>query len=452
MSESDTLVILSDAAVPDPEWAGIRTLGYANRFATWDSEFRYDGRIRVPMGVKIKEVRYSYTGDGQAGVNAAEVKRGRGGIDQEFEVIDLTFLDDADLITFTLRGDLNVDADPRPAYGRTYRIRVDVILDSGDVRTAEPEIEVLAGAWNKNDPEKVGRPFVRLPYDNNWGGSPNSQAGFGYVSDNGRIPGDKFVIDLVNLRQGEQGVAGNNSDHVYYQLVHEDGTPSHYTPEPQLQKAEGHRDSGTGRKVTLPALDLRQFGDKPGYYRFLVWPQALNPDGSPSALGWDPAKHEDAFQIGSVYYRYTAPRSIDTSLRATVKTARLEVTAGQDRWVYPPFVVRNTGQRVIGTVKAVFTAPEGTHFTEDHVAFTRWTDESQEIVAQGVLSADHRTLTCPAVPLNLEPSGPGKDAWVSLYPALRIEDTAHGQVQVGIQLGEPVFASAHDTIVVHPAE
>ncbi len=445
-------VIPAEAVTADPEWTGIRTLGYANRFATWDSEFRYDGRIRVPMGVKIKEVRYSYTGDGQAGMNAVEVKRGRGGIDQEFEVIDLTFLDDSDLITFTLRGDLNVDADPRPAFSRKYPIRVDVVLDSGDVRTANPEIEVLAGAWQKSDPEQVGRPFVRLPYDNNWGGTPNSQAGFGFVADNGRIPGDKFIIDLVNLRQGEQGVAGNNSDHVYYQLVHEDGTPSHYTPTPQLQKADGHKDSGTDRKATLPAIDLRQLGDKPGYYRFLVWPQALNPDGTPSALGWDPAKPEDAFQLGSVYYRYTAPRTIDPGLRAIVKTTWLAATAGQDRWVYPPFVVRNTGQRTIGTAKVVFTAPEGTHFTEDHVAFTRWTDESREVVAQGVLSADRRTLTCPAVALNLEPSGPGKDAWVSLYPALQIEGNARGQVQVGIQLGEPAFATAHDTIDVKPAK
>ncbi|WP_229328592.1 hypothetical protein [Streptomyces sp. UNOC14_S4] len=403
------------------------------------------------MGVKIKEIRYSYTGNDQPDVAAVEVKRGRGGIDQEFEVIDLVFLDDSDLITFTLRGDLNVDADPRPAYGRRYRIRVDVILDNGDVRTANPEIEVLAGAWQNSDPELVGRPFVRLPYDNNWGGAPNSQAGFGHVSDNGRIPGDKFIIDLVNLRQGEPGVAGSDSDHVYYQLVHEDGTPSHYTPTPQVQKAEGHRDSGTGRKVTLPAIDLRQLGDKPGYYRFLVWPQAADPDGSVSALGWDPAKPEDAFQLGSVYYRYRAPRAVAPGLRATVKTEQLTATAGQDRWVYPPFVVRNTGQRVIGTVKVVFTAPEGTHFTEDHVAFTHWTDESREIVAQGVLSADRRTLTCPAVPLNIEPSGPGTDAWVSLYPALVVEDTAHGTVQVGIQLGEPAFATAHDAIVVQPA-
>ncbi|EPH39558.1 hypothetical protein ABT390_05425 [Streptomyces aurantiacus] len=442
-----------DSTPIDPEVTGIRTLGHANRFATWDSEFRYDGRVRVPMGVKIKEVRYSYTGNEQADVTATEVRRGQGGTGQEYEVIDLTFLDDADLITFTLRGDLNVDADPRPAGARTYRIRVDVTLDNGEIRTANPEIQVLAGAWQKSDPEKAGRPFVRLPYDNNWGGSPNSQAGFGFVTDNGRVPGDKFIIDLVNLRQGQQDVPSNNSDHVYYQLVHEDGTPSHYTPTPQLQKADGHADSGTGRKVTLPGIDLRQLGDKTGYYRFLVWPQSVNPDGTPSSLRWDEAKPEDAFQLGSVYYRYKAPRGIDTGLRATIKTRTLTATAGQDRWIYPPFVIRNTGQRAIGAVKVVFTAPDGLRFTEDRVAFTRWEDEQHEVVAPGVLSADHRTLTCPAVPLDLVPSGPGRDAWVSVYPAMEVEATAPaGRAPVGIQLGDPVFATAQDTVEISPGD
>ncbi|GLF92628.1 hypothetical protein [Streptomyces yaizuensis] len=429
----------------------IRTLGHANRFATWDSEFRYDGRIRVPMGVKIKEVRYSYTGNGITDVSAIELKRGQGGMNQEYEVIDLTFLDDADLITFTLRGDLNVDADPRPAYGRKYWIKVEAILDNGEVRTANAEIEVLDGAWQKSDPEVTGRPFVRLPWDNAWAvAGGNSQAGFGYVADNGRIPGDKFIIDLVNLRQGTAGVPSNNSDHVFFQLVHEDGTPSRYTPTPQLHKATGHSGAGIENKTLLPAIDLRQLGDKPGYYRLLVWPQSTDPDGSPSKLRWDQDKPEDAFQIGSVYYRYTAPRSADPGLRATVKTTTLTATAGQERWLYPPFVVRNTGQQTIGSVKAVFTAPEGLRFLEDRVAFTRWGDETQEIVALGVLSADRRTLTCPAVPLNLEPSGPGRDAWVSLYPAVAVEGTATGRLQVGIQLGDPVFATGEDTIAVEP--
>ncbi|MFJ9597912.1 hypothetical protein ACIRS3_34850 [Streptomyces virginiae] len=436
-----------DHQEPDPEGTGIRTLGYANRFSVWDTEFRYDGRIRVPMGVKIKQVKYSSTGNGQADKTAGEVRRGQGGDGEQYEVIDLTFLDNADLITFTLRGDLDVDADPRPAYSRMYQIRVDVILDNGEVRTAAPQVEVLAAVWKSGDGEKVGRPFVRLPYDSHWGGTPNSQAGFGYVADSGRIPGDKFIIDLVNLRQGEQGVPSSHSDHVYYQLVHEDGTPSHYTPTPQLQKAEGHKDGRKDLKVTLPEIDLRQLGDKPGYYRFLVWPQSADPDGGASSLRWDEANPEDAFQLGSVYYRYKAPASIDTGLRAAIRTQTLNASAGQDRWLYPPFVIRNTGQRNIGTTKIVFTAPEGMRFTEDRVAFTRWDDESHEVVALGVLSADHRTLTCPAVPLNLVPSVPGKTAWVSVYPAMEVEAAAPaGRAHVTIQLGQPVFATAQDTV------
>ncbi|MQS37072.1 hypothetical protein [Streptomyces katsurahamanus] len=438
-------------ATLDPEITGIRTLGHANRIATWDTELRYDGRIRVPMGVKIKQVKYSYTGNGILDITAVEFKRGQGGISQEYEVIDLTFLDDADLITFTLRGDLNLDADARPAYGRKYRVKIEVTLDSGDIRTVEPEIEVLNGAWQKSDPELTGRPFVRLPWDNAWGlTSGNSQAGYGLVTDSGRIPGERFIIDLVNLRQGTAGVPSNNSDHVYYQFVHEDGTPSHYTPTPQIQKAVGHSGSGVANKELLPPIDLRQLGDKTGYYRFLVWPQSNDPDGSPSSLGWDPDKLEDAFQIGSVYYRYQAPKAIDTRPRATVKTTTLTATAGQDRWIYPPFVVRNTGQSTIGTQRIVFSAPEGLRFLEDQVAFTRWSDETQEIVSAGALSADGRTLTCHAVPLNLEPSGPGRDAWVALYPAMGVDKTATGELQVGISLGLPAFAGGQDTIVIEP--
>ncbi|ANW16935.1 hypothetical protein [Streptomyces clavuligerus] len=433
----------------DPEWTGIRTLGHANRFATWDSEFRYDGRIRVPMGVKIKAIRYSYYGNGQATMDTVECKRGQSGIDQQYEVIDLAFLDDSDLITFTLRGDLNVDADPRPAYSRTYRILVEAVLDDGTVRSASPEVEVLAGAWTQADPQMVGRPFVRLPWDNNWGGSPNSQAGFGYVSDNGLIPGDKFIVDLVNLRQGVQGVASNHSDHVYYQLVREDGTPSRATPAPQKLSVPGHQDSGTGRKVTLPPLNLRQLGDRTGYYRFLVWPgSTTEPGGTASALGWDPAKPEDAFQIGSVYYRYHAGQDGGTGQSAYIWAEDRTAVAGQTKWVYPAFVVSNTGQSTIGTVPIVFTAPEGLHFLEESVTFTRWSAPDTEIKAAGSLSADRRTLTCPAVPLNL---ATGKDPWVSVYPAVGVEQTATGSLQVGIAIGEPAFATAHATIVVTPA-
>ncbi|MEU4994833.1 hypothetical protein [Streptomyces sp. NPDC021622] len=426
----------------DPEWTGIRTLGHANRFSTWDSEFRYDGRIRVPVGVKIKEIKYSYTGNDRAETGATYNKRGSGGTGEQYEIIDLTFLADSDVITFTLRGDLNVDTDPRPAYSTKYQVRVDVTLDNGEVRTAKPEIEVLAGAWSKSDPELVGRPFVRLPYDSNWGGSPNgySQAGFGYVSDNGRIPGDKFIVDLVNLRQSEPDVPGNNSDHVYYQLIHEDGTPSHDTLTPQLLKAEGHRDSGTGRKVTLPALDLRQLGDKPGYYRFLVWPQATNPDGSPSSLSWDQAKPEDAFQLGSVYYRYTAPLApgrLSVSPGGPVTLVR----GGEAK--YAGVELQNVGGGTVPVQRVSVSLPpgKGLQFTSAQLIVGAVRDGQWQQVGsyEGTLSEHGHTLTFERVDLAL--LGPGSKSGalvqVAASASTPLEDTS-----LSFQVGDQTSASS----------
>ncbi|GAA1938293.1 NHL repeat-containing protein [Kitasatospora viridis] len=145
-------------------------------------------------------------------------------------------------------------------------------------------------------------------------------------------------------------------------------------------------------------------------------------------------------------------RIADSPLRAAIKTTALTATAGQERWIYPPFVIRNTGRLTIGTVRVVFTAPEGLLFTEDQVAFTRWEDESHELIATGVLSADQRTLTCPAVRLDLVPRGAGTDPWVSIYPALEVEESAPaGRAPAGIQLGSPVFAAAQDTVEIHRA-
>ncbi|MGW7081318.1 hypothetical protein [Streptomyces sp. NPDC054866] len=396
----------------DPEWTGVRTLGHANRFGWWDSEFRYDGRMRVPMGVKIKEVRYSFRGDGNLDVPATEVNRGQSGVDQQYEVIEHARLDGFDVITFTLRGDLDVDKNPRPANSSLkYRINVAVTLDNGEVRTASPEIDVLASDWDKNDAPNVGRPFVRLPFDNNWGGSPNSQAGFGYVSDNGNIPGDKFIIDLINPREGQQGVPSNHSDSVYYQLVHEDGTPSLETPVPQLWKANGHTGRGDlSQKTMLPPIDLRQKGDRPGYYRFLVWPQASNYDGSVSNLSWDPTKIEDAFQLGSVYYRYTASGGITPEPQAQflVSPGNPVTLPRTGETKYPGVEVRATGDGKVPpqTVSVTLPLDKGLRFTGRLVVGvmqgSQWVEFEHP---DGTVSADGRVLTVKNVDLALSGNG-----------------------------------------------
>ncbi|MFD8818208.1 hypothetical protein ACFV23_43655, partial [Streptomyces sp. NPDC059627] len=425
----------------DPEWTGIRTLGYANRFAVWDSEFRYDGRIRVPVGMKIKQIKYSYYGNGNADTAAGEVKRGRGGMDQEFEVIDLTFLDDSDVITFTLRGDLNVDADPRPAYSRTYQIRVDVTLDNGDVRTANPQVEVLASAWDKSNPKKVGRPFVRLPYDTAWGGSPNSQAGFGYVCDDGRIPGDKFIIDLVNLREGVADVDSNHSDSVYYQLVHEDGTPSKYTPTPQVHKAEGHQGSGVEHKVTLPPIDLRKLGDKPGYYRFLVWPQSSNPDGGVSDICWNPEVMEDAFQLGSVYYRYSAPHS---SALSVFPGGPPEVTlthAGSTGYPGVRLVADGDGTVPAQSVRVSLPEGKGLQFVAEgnpgYLLAVQGPGGTQKSFP-GAVSADGQSITFKNVDLALLGKGSESRAWVAVRAS---RNAPLGETHLNFRIGDRATSS-----------
>ncbi|MFJ8313755.1 MULTISPECIES: hypothetical protein [unclassified Streptomyces] len=437
----------------DLERSGIRTLGYANRFGWWDSEFRFDGRMRVPTGVRITEVRYSFRGDGNTDSQAQEVRRGQGGTGQEYEVIDRTFLDGADVVTFTLRGDLDVDKDPRPNNSSLkYRISVVVKLDNGEVRTAAPEVDVLASTWDRNDAPNVGRPFVRLPYDNNWGGSPNSQAGFGFVSDSGYIPGDKFIIDLVNPREGQRDVPGSHS--VYYQLVHEDGTPSLETPVPQLWKADGHTDRGDlGRKTMLPQINLAQKGDKPGYYRFLVWPQASNPDGSVSNLSWDPTKIEDAFQLGSVYYRYKGDGGIGP------------VPPGQGQFLvspggpvtldrngetkYPGVELQATGDGKIPpqTVSVTLPLGKGLRFTGRLIVGVMQGSQWVELKCpDGTLSSDGRVLTVKGVDLAL--AGKGSKSAV-LVEVQAVAGAMPGDTSLSFLVGDQP-ASSSSLIRINP--
>ncbi|MFR0357478.1 hypothetical protein [Streptomyces sediminimaris] len=441
MNASALLALPVDTQTSDPEWTSIKTLGYANRFSVWDSEFRYDGRIRVPMGIKITKVQYAYYGrDDLAYINAVEVPRGRMGIDQEYEVVDLTFLEDSDVITFTLRGDLNVDAGPeRGQYSRTYQLGVKLGLSDGTTRLTHVEVEVL---WPGYDPDsgRIGRPFVRLPYDRGWGGTPNSQAGFGYVSDNGYIA-DKFIIDLVNPRQGRENVAGNNSDHVYYQLVHEDGTPSHLTPAPVKFNVKGHADAGTGNKRILDAVNLRDEGDKPGYYRFLVWPQSTNTsDGKTSSLSWDPDKPEDAFQIGSVYFRYTATRSAGfTVVPGGPPDVRL--TAG-GRVGYPGVRLETSeGPVPEQTVQVSLPHGMGLRFVEEGNPGYQLTVLDSDGVQKnyvGRLSQNGQTLTFSKVNVALSGKSSSSTMWVAVKA---MDPDATGRTSLTFQVGDETSQS-----------
>ncbi|MFE0134462.1 hypothetical protein ACFWY6_23300 [Streptomyces sp. NPDC059037] len=408
----------------------IRTLGYANRFATWDSEFRYDGRISAPKGVRIKEIKYDWDGEGTVDHGTSKKDRGEGGTGQEFEVIDTATVGDQDLITFTLRGDLNVDKTVRGENVQTYSIKVEVTLDNGSVYTVAPRVEALNPNWDKNYPEGTGRPFVRLPYDNSWDRYPDqqggSQAGFGYVTDSGLVHDRTLFINLVNPRLPDEA-----DGYVYYQLVHEDGEPSQLTPLPKKQYLRARNDSSKADWVDLPAFHMGELGEKPGYYRFLVWPQAAEgQDGFSHQYSWDPSKPEDAFQVGSIYFRCQnhLPEWARISLTITDRRIPQTVAQGQESF-WPSVTVKNTGVERIGTQTVTVRAPQGMWFTEPRLYWGR-NGAPQNWWTLGELSADGTTLTA-RIPLDLNAG-----EFATLWAPLRVgTDAPTGLAHVAFEAG-----------------
>ncbi|MGA5114417.1 hypothetical protein [Streptomyces pseudogriseolus] len=432
-----TIEPAADVEAPDSAETGIETLGHANRFAVWDSEFRYDGRIRVPAGVNISKVEYAYYGrDDKSYVTATVAPRGQMGTSEQYEIIDLTFLEDSDVITFTLRGDLNVDAAPEQnQYSRTYRLGVRLSLNDGTTRITHVPVEVLWPHYNA-DKGYAGRPFVRLPYDTGWGGSPNSQAGFGYVSDNGYVA-EKLIVDLVNPRQDVKDVASNYSDHVYWQLLHEDGTPSRLTPDPVKLNVKGHQGGGTGDKRILEAINLRDAGDKPGYYRFLVWPQSIDTaSGKTSIFSWDRTNLEDAFQIGSIYYRYTATGA--TGARFSVVPGGppdVKLSAGGPVGYPGVRLSTDDGPVPVHTVQVSLPTGMGLAFVAEGNPGYMLTVLDGDGAAKhypGQLSADGQTLTFPKVNLALA----GKTSQSIAFVAIRATDPdTTGRTSLTFQIG-----------------
>ncbi|MGA4847075.1 hypothetical protein ACOBQB_12730 [Streptomyces sp. G5(2025)] len=69
-----------------------------------------------------------------------------------------------------------------------------------------------------------------------------------------------------------------------------------------LLDVRSRNDDSRADWVDLPAFHMGELGDKPGYYRFLVWPQAAEgQDGFSHQYSWDPSKPEDAFQTVTVH-------------------------------------------------------------------------------------------------------------------------------------------------------
>ncbi|MFI1964423.1 Ig-like domain-containing protein [Streptomyces pathocidini] len=280
----------------------IETLGFANRYATWDSEFRYDGVVTAPAGQGIASIHYDRRGN-EANPEQRSLtrkNRGQGGWDDEYEVIDSRTVGGKNKITFTARGDSFTDTvDCKETNGRKYRTTIWVTLTDGTVQVVKPEAEVMRPD-RCGDQINTGKPFVRLPYDRAyWNEEPrNSQAGFGYYAEDGYVPARKFFVDLVNPRQGVSNVSCNQSGEVYWQLVRPDGTPADLTPQPQRLAVPGHADASKNKDRIRDVGPLDLSKEKAGYYKFLVWPQA---SGGACEQPYNKNDQSKAFQIGSVY-------------------------------------------------------------------------------------------------------------------------------------------------------
>ncbi|WP_018348180.1 RCC1 domain-containing protein [Longispora albida] len=272
-----------------------KVLGYSNRWAQSDSEIRADFVLAVAKGEKPTSVRYSFNSDGRFDTEARLATQP--GADNQYQIVSTTPRGDTDLLTITLRGGLGPGTGCA-ASPKTYQLGVQVTMPSGTVTL--PSLP----SWAFADDSCPGeRPAARLPYDNAWS-SPdgNSQDGYGHITSTGKIPANTFVVDAVNPNFGNQADCGV-TDRAYYQLVRDDGRPSSATPAPVSVTLDPHGRDDRTKAVELPALDLT--GSGPGYYRFLVWPQARSSVGVTdcSARSWNPAT-EDGFQVGSVFYDY----------------------------------------------------------------------------------------------------------------------------------------------------
>ncbi|MFF4404790.1 hypothetical protein ACFY2W_18505 [Streptomyces sp. NPDC001262] len=276
----------------------VYTLGFSNRPNSIDSEFRYDGIVTAPKGVGIKSIYYSYSGNGIANVQAREVSRGRGGMGEEYEIVSTKTVDGQDKITFTLRGDFGPGGTGCPT--TAYPVRVEINLADGTKQVVTPTMDMRWFDRCDGAGKEGGRPVVRLPWDNAWG-SPdgNSQDGWGYIADNGKVPGNKFIIDASNPRYGS-GLPCDITDTVYYQWVRSDGTPSRLTPTPQPLNVTPHGNDRSKKIEFTQETDFTQ--DGPGYYKLLAWPQAKSLKGQACQASWDYNKMSDAFQVGSVFY------------------------------------------------------------------------------------------------------------------------------------------------------
>ncbi|MFE7410312.1 DUF7933 domain-containing protein [Streptomyces laurentii] len=289
-----------------------------------DSEVRADFVIAVPAGTSPSLVQYDWNGDGTVDITAT-LKTGPG-IDQEYQIVRREPMGGGeDWLTITLRGDGAFDNGTCP--NTPVNLHAEVTVSGTVINVPMPMDQRSFNPCPGN-----GRPLMRLPWDNVWN-SPdgNSQDGWGAVTSDGKVPGNKFILDADNPLTTT--TAGQNdcgiTDAVWYQFVREDGSPTLLTPNPVRVSVVSHHND-VSKQVVLPAED---FGpDGPGYYKLLAWPEARSLDGSVNcaARTWTPGDLTNSFQVGSVFFVSTTQATLSKAFSpATVPvggTTRLTYT------------------------------------------------------------------------------------------------------------------------------
>ncbi|MGW5115895.1 hypothetical protein ACWEQ8_10675 [Streptomyces noursei] len=296
----------------DTEVGTITALGSGNRFtAAADSEMRFDGVLTVPAGRKIATngIKYWYLGPTypNSPVTATEVGRTSLGLGYQYAVVNTRPVGDKDEVTFHLRGDLGGDFDgnPCPNPDKKVPVKIQVTLDDGSTVTTEQDIDVVTGTSCPNATVPI-KPVVQLPYSTGFGGTAPgySESGFGYIADDGSVPKGIFFINVTNNRISQPTLSCSKTDHVYYQLVDDQGKPAKTTPDPVSLPVTANASFNPGANtVQLDAMDLSD--EAPGYYKLLVWPQATNSDGSNGAVcSYDQTDVSQGFQVGSIFNKY----------------------------------------------------------------------------------------------------------------------------------------------------
>ncbi|MGW4380217.1 DUF11 domain-containing protein [Kitasatospora sp. NPDC004531] len=323
-----------------------------------DSEVRADFVIAVPSGTSPSLVRYDWNGDGSMDLTAV-LKTGPG-IDQEYQIVRREPMGGGeDWLYITLRGDGAFDNSTCP--NTPVNLKAEVTVGSTVVTVPMPLDQRSFNACPGN-----GRPLMRLPWDNVWNSADgNSQDGWGVVTADGKVPGDKFILDADNPLTGS--TSGQNdcgvTDTVWWQFVHEDGSPTRLTPSPVKVSVVSHHND-VGKQVVLPAED---FGpDGPGYYKLLAWPEARSRDGSVdcSARTWPPGDVANSFQVGSVFFASTTQAQLAKSFSPTSMpvggTTRLTFTVSTAAGATGQNGLAFTDTLPAGLVVAPVPAPETT--------------------------------------------------------------------------------------------